>query len=161
MPKIYPCLWFNDEAEHAAKYYVSVFKNSRIISVARYGEAASQASGKPKGSVMTVAFELEGQEFLALNGGPQFPLTPAVSLVASCKTQKEMDGRWKKLSADPAAERCGWLKDKFGVSWQIVPSILAKMAASKDAKKADRVMQAVIRMKNLDLKTLEEAFSRP
>ncbi len=159
MQKIYPCLWFNDEAEPAAKFYASIFRNSRITDVARYGESAAKASGKTKGSVLTVAFELEGQKFLALNGGPQFSFSPAVSLVVSCETQKEIDELWGKLSADPDAGQCGWLTDKFGVTWQIVPAVLATMAASEDAEKAERVMRALISMKKLDLKTLEEAYT--
>jgi predicted 3-demethylubiquinone-9 3-methyltransferase (glyoxalase superfamily) len=158
MQKITPCLWFDDNAEEAVKFYTSIFKNSRVKQVSRYGEAGAKVSGRPKGSVMTIAFELEGQDFLALNGGPVFTFSPAISLMVNCKTQKEIDELWEQLSADADAEQCGWLKDKFGVSWQIVPAIMTKMDADKDAKKADRVMQAVLRMKKLDIKTLEKAY---
>jgi predicted 3-demethylubiquinone-9 3-methyltransferase (glyoxalase superfamily) len=160
MQKIYPCLWFDHQAEQAAEFYVSVFKNSRIIGAARYGDAAAKASGKAAGSVMTVSFEIEGQKMLALNGGPQFAFSPAISLVVSCQTQKEIDALWAKLSADPDGGQCGWLTDKFGVSWQIVPAALAKMAASKDGRKAERAMQALLRMRKLDLKALQAAYGR-
>ena len=158
MQKITPCLWFDDNAEEAVKFYTSIFKNSRVKQVTHYGEAGAQASGRPKGSVMTITFELEGQDFLALNGGPVFTFSPAISLMVNCKTQKAIDELWEQLSADADAEQCGWLKDKFGVSWQIVPAIMTKMDADKDAKKADRVMQAVLQMKKLDIKTLEKAY---
>lgn len=158
MEKITPCLWFDDNAEEAVDFYVSIFKNSRIKKVARYGEAGAKASGRPTGSVMTISFQLEGQDFLALNGGPVFIFTPAISLMVNCKTQKEIDELWKKLSADPDAEQCGWLRDKFGVSWQIVPAIIGKMVADEDTKRADRVMQAVLQMKKLDIQTLEKAY---
>jgi predicted 3-demethylubiquinone-9 3-methyltransferase (glyoxalase superfamily) len=158
MEKITPCLWFDENAEEAVEFYVSIFKNSRIKKVARYGEAGAKASGRPTGSVMTISFQLEGQDFLALNGGPVFTFTPAISLMVNCKTQKEIDELWKKLSADPDAEQCGWLRDKFGVSWQIVPAIIGKMVADENAKRADRVMQAVLQMKKLDIQTLEKAY---
>ena len=158
MEKITPCLWFDDNAEEAVEFYVFIFKNSRIKKVARYGEAGAKASGRPTGSVMTISFQLEGQDFLALNGGPVFIFTPAISLMVNCKTQKEIDELWKKLSADPDAEQCGWLRDKFGVSWQIVPAIIGKMVADEDTKRADRVMQAVLQMKKLDIQTLEKAY---
>lgn len=158
MEKITPCLWFDDNAEEAVEFYVSIFKNSRIKKVARYGDAGAKASGRPTGSVMTISFQLEGRDFLALNGGPVFTFTPAISLMVNCKTQKEIDELWKKLSADPDAEQCGWLRDKFGVSWQIVPAIIGKMVADEDTKRADRVMQAVLQMKKLDIQTLEKAY---
>jgi predicted 3-demethylubiquinone-9 3-methyltransferase (glyoxalase superfamily) len=158
MEKITPCLWFDENAEEAVEFYVSILKNSRIKKVARYGEAGAKASGRPTGSVMTISFQLEGQDFLALNGGPVFTFTPAISLMVNCKTQKEIDELWKKLSADPDAEQCGWLRDKFGVSWQIVPAIIGKMVADENAKRADRVMQAVLQMKKLDIQTLEKAY---
>jgi len=158
MHKLMPCLWFDRHAEEAAKFYASVFKNSRVVSVTHYGDAGAAASGQPKGTVMTVVFELEGQVFMALNGGPHFTFSPAISLIVSCKTQKELDGIWKKLSADPASEQCGWLKDKYGVSWQIVPSVLQEMIQDKDPARAERVMAALLRMKKLDIKTLQQAY---
>ena len=154
MPKISTFLWFNDQAEEAAKFYISVFKkNSKIVRIARYGEAGPG----PKGSVMTVGFRLGGVELTALNGGPHFKLTPAVSLVVSCTTQKEIDYFWRKLSSVPAAEQCGWLVDKYGLSWQIVPSFLGEVVGSKDAAKSNRVMAALMPMKKLDLATLKRA----
>lgn len=161
MPTISPCLWFNDNAQDAVDFYISAFKNSRIKSIARYGEAAARASGRPKGSVMTILFELEGQEFMALNGGPHFTFSPAISLRVDCKTQKEIDDLWKKLSADETAGQCGWLKDRFGVSWQIVPTILARMMQDKDGGKSERVMKAILQMKKLDIQTLRRAYNRP
>jgi predicted 3-demethylubiquinone-9 3-methyltransferase (glyoxalase superfamily) len=157
MQEITPCLWFNDKAEQAAKFYVSVFKNSKIKGIARYGAAGAKASGKPKGTVMTVLFQIEGQEFLALNGGPQFTFSPAISLIVNCKTQKEVDALWNKLSADGTG-KCGWLKDKYGLSWQVVPTFVREVMQNKDAKKADRVMKAIVQMEKLDLKKLRQAF---
>jgi predicted 3-demethylubiquinone-9 3-methyltransferase (glyoxalase superfamily) len=157
MQKITPCLWFDHEAEEAAKFYTSLFKNSKIIGITRYGEASANASGQPKGSVLTVLFQLEGQEFMALNGGPVFTFSPAISLMVKCKTQKEIDRIWDKLSADPAAEQCGWLKDRYGVSWQIVPEVLQKLIQDKDAKKTERMMAALMKMKKLDVATLTHA----
>jgi predicted 3-demethylubiquinone-9 3-methyltransferase (glyoxalase superfamily) len=159
MQKITPCLWFDDNAEEAVKFYTSIFKNSRVKDVTRYGEAGAKASGRPKGSVMTISFELEGQEFLALNGGPVFTFSPAISLMVNCKTQREINELWERLSADDGAEQCGWLKDKFGVSWQIVPTVIGKMMA--DTKKSERVMKAVLRMKKLDMDILQEAYRQP
>jgi predicted 3-demethylubiquinone-9 3-methyltransferase (glyoxalase superfamily) len=154
MQKIAPFLWFNGEAEAAAKFYVSVFKkSSKILKIARY----TPSGPGPKGSVMTVAFRLAGQDMLALNGGPQFKFSPAVSLVVNCTTQREIDYFWKKLSSKPQAEQCGWLQDKFGLSWQIVPTFIAKVMGGKDSAKADRVMAAVLQMKKLDLAKLESA----
>ena len=161
MSKISPCLWFNDNAEEAVDFYVSVFKNSKIKKTARYGEAASNASGRPKGSVMTIIFELEGQEFMALNGGPHFTFSPAISLRVDCKTQKEINNLWKKLSADKSVEQCGWLKDRFGVSWQIVPTIIGRMIQDKDSEKRERVMRALLQMKKLDIHALQRAYDRP
>ena len=137
MQKISPFLWFNHQAEEAANFYVSVFKNSKIKDIARYGDAGGGVSGRAKGSVMTVSFELAGQEFTALNGGPHFKFTEAVSFVVDCTSQEEVDAYWEKLSAggDPKSQQCGWLKDKFGLSWQIVPSILPELLQSKDPKK--------------------------
>jgi predicted 3-demethylubiquinone-9 3-methyltransferase (glyoxalase superfamily) len=150
-------LWFDDKAEEAAKFYVSVFKNSKILGVAHYGASGAKASGRPKGSVMTVSFRLEGQKFLALNGGPVFTFSPAISLIVNCKTQSEIDDLWKKLSADESAGQCGWLTDKYGVSWQIVPAALDKMMLDKDTRRSDRVMKAVLGMKKIEVKTLREA----
>jgi predicted 3-demethylubiquinone-9 3-methyltransferase (glyoxalase superfamily) len=160
MQKITPFLWFDDNAEEAAKYYVSVFGNSRIRSVARYGEAAAEAAGRPKGSVMTVVFELDGQEFVALNGGPQFTFTEAVSFVVNCDTQKEIDDMWEKLSDGGEKVECGWLKDRYGVSWQVVPSVLAEMAADPDPARSQRVMRALMGMKKIDLAELRSAYGR-
>jgi predicted 3-demethylubiquinone-9 3-methyltransferase (glyoxalase superfamily) len=158
MQKITPCLWFDSQAEEAVDFYTAVFKNSKIVAVSRYGEASAKVSGQPKGSVLTILFQLEGQEFLALNGGPVFHFTPAISLIVHCETQKEIDQIWNKLSADKASEQCGWLKDRYGVSWQIVPTVLQEMTQDKDAKKSDRMMAALINMKKLDLAALQKAF---
>jgi predicted 3-demethylubiquinone-9 3-methyltransferase (glyoxalase superfamily) len=152
--KITTFLWFDGKAEEAANHYVSIFKNSKILNVARYGDAGPG----PKGSVMTVQFQLEGQEFIALNGGPQFKFTEAISLVVSCDTQAEVDELWSKLSAGGEEGPCGWLKDKFGLSWQIVPSALGKMMADKDPKKSNRVMEAMLQMRKMDIARLEQAY---
>jgi len=154
--KISPNLWFDSDAEEAAKFYVSVFKNSRITEITRYTDAGARAAGRPQGSVMTVAFEIDGQPFVALNGGPVFKFTEAISFVVNCKDQREIDGMWQKLSDGGEEGVCGWLKDRFGVSWQVVPAGLGRML--KDAKRADRVMAALLPMKKLDLKTLERAY---
>jgi predicted 3-demethylubiquinone-9 3-methyltransferase (glyoxalase superfamily) len=155
--KITPFLWFDHQAEEAAAYYVSIFKNSRIHSVVRYGDEAAAASGQPKGSVMTVAFELDGQEFTALNGGPMFKFTEAISLVVHCETQEEVDHFWAKLSAGGQEVQCGWLRDRFGVSWQIVPTVLPELLQGKDPEKARRVMAAMLKMKKLDIDVLRRA----
>jgi predicted 3-demethylubiquinone-9 3-methyltransferase (glyoxalase superfamily) len=162
MQKITPCLWFDSQAEGAVNFYTSIFKNSKIGSVARYGEAGAKASGRPKGTVMTITFKLEGQEFLALNGGPIFKFTEAISFIVNCETQKELDRLWEKLSegGDEQAQQCGWLKDKYGVSWQIVPSVLGKMMQDKNPEKAERVMKAMLQMKKIDIKTLKQAYER-
>ncbi len=160
MQKITPFLWFDDNAEEATKYYVSVFGNSRIRSVARYGEAAAAAAGRPKGSVMTVVFELEGQEFVALNGGPQFHFTEAVSFVVNCDTQKELDEMWEKLSDGGEKVECGWLKDRFGISWRFVPAVLGGMAADPDPARSQRVMQALMGMKKIDIAELKRTYGR-
>jgi predicted 3-demethylubiquinone-9 3-methyltransferase (glyoxalase superfamily) len=155
--KITPMLWFDKEAEDAARFYTSIFKNSKIKNIARYGDAGAQASGRPKGSVMTVAFEIEGQEFVGLNGGPQFKFSEAVSFVVNCKTQKEIDELWAKLTAgggEPGP--CGWLKDKFGLSWQVVPTVLNELMKG-GTKKSERVMAALMKMGKLDIATLERA----
>ncbi len=155
MQKITPFLWFDDKAEEAMNFYTSVFKNSRIGSVTRYGDTGPG----PSGTVMTATFELDGQEFIALNGGPQFKFTEAISFVVNCETQKEVDYYWEKLSVggDPKAQQCGWLKDRYGLSWQIVPTALSKLLKNKDPEKSKRVMQAVLHMKKIDIKKLQEA----
>ncbi|TLY23987.1 MAG: VOC family protein [Nitrospirae bacterium] len=156
--KITPFLWFDDKAEEAVKFYVSLFKNSKIGTITRYGEAGAAASGRPKGTVMTVAFQLEGQAFTALNGGPHFKFTEAISLVVNCKTQEEVDELWEKLSGGGEKGQCGWLKDKYGLSWQIVPTVLGKMLNDKDAEKSNRVLHAIIQMRKLDIKRLQQAY---
>ena len=160
MQKITPFLWFDGQAEEAVKFYTSVFKNSRVGKIARYGEAGEKASGRPKGSVMTIAFRLAGQDFVALNGGPHFKFTEAVSFVVHCKTQREVDYFWKKLSAGGKEMQCGWLKDKFGLSWQIVPTVLGKLLSDRDPAKSQRVMQALLQMVKLDIKRLKQAYER-
>ena len=157
MQKITPFLWFDNQAEEAVQFYTSIFKNSRIGKTARYDEAGAKASGRPAGSVMTVEFQLEGQKFVALNGGPHFKFNEAVSFVVNCETQAEVDGYWSKLTAGGQEVQCGWLKDKYGVSWQVVPTILGKLLSDKDAAKAQRVMQAMLRMVKLDIKKLQQA----
>ncbi len=152
--KITTFLWFDSQAEEAAKYYTSIFKNSKILNVARYGEAGPG----PKGSVMTVQFQLEGQEFIALNGGPHFKFTEAISLFVNCETQKEVDELWGKLTAGGQESQCGWLKDKYGLSWQIVPTALTRMLQDKDPEKSKRVMQAMLQMKKIDVARLEQAY---
>ena len=157
MQKITPFLWFNDNAEEAVKFYTSLFKKSKMGKIARYDKAGEKAAGRPAGSVMTVEFELEGQEFIALNGGPHFKFTEAISFVVSCKTQAEVDYYWKKLSTGGKEVQCGWLQDKFGLSWQIVPTVLGELLSSKDAAKSQRVMEAMLKMVKLDIKKLKEA----
>jgi predicted 3-demethylubiquinone-9 3-methyltransferase (glyoxalase superfamily) len=156
--KIVPFLWFDKQAEDAANFYVSVFDDSRIIHVSHYGEASAKASGLPEGSILTVEFELMGQKFIALNGGPVFKFTPAISFMVECGTQKQIDHLWKSLSFVPKAEQCGWLQDKYGVSWQIVPASLGRMMKARDPARTERVMQALMPMKKLDKKVLEKAF---
>jgi predicted 3-demethylubiquinone-9 3-methyltransferase (glyoxalase superfamily) len=156
--KITPCLWFDGEAEEAANLYVSLFKNSRVDHVARYGDAGSDASGQPEGSVMTVEFELDGQKFLGLNGGPAFKFTEGVSFIINCDSQEEVDRFWTKLTENGGAEsQCGWLKDKFGLSWQVTPTILTELMKDKDRAKAERVMKAMLQMKKIDIATLKKA----
>ena len=151
MQKISTCLWFDSQAEEAAKFYCGIFRNSKVKQVSHYGEAGPG----PKGSVMTVAFELDGREFLALNGGPVFQFNHAVSLIVNCETQQELDDMWNGLSAGGATEQCGWLRDKYGLSWQIVPAILPQLV--KDAGKSDKVMQAILKMTKLDIAALQRA----
>jgi predicted 3-demethylubiquinone-9 3-methyltransferase (glyoxalase superfamily) len=158
MQKITPCLWFDNNAEEAVNFYTSIFKNSKITRVAHYGESAAQMSGRPKGSVMTITFELDGQEFMALNGGPIFKFTEAISLMVNCESQEELDQMWKKLSEGGQEVECGWLKDKFGLCWQIVPSVLGELM--KDPATSDKVMAALLKMKKLDIKTLQQAVEQ-
>jgi predicted 3-demethylubiquinone-9 3-methyltransferase (glyoxalase superfamily) len=156
MQKITPCLWFDNQAEEAVRFYTSIFNNSKIGEVTYYGEGAP----RPKGSVLTVRFYLDGQEFLALNGGPVFKFTEALSFIVNCETQQEMDRMWEKLSEGGEKVQCGWLKDKYGMSWQIVPIVLAKMLSDPDPARAERVLHAVMQMKKLDIKGLEEAYGK-
>ena len=157
MQKITPFLWFDDQAEEAVKFYTSIFKNSKIGKTARYDKAGEKVAGRPAGSVMTVEFQIEGQDFIALNGGPIFKFTEAVSFVVTCKTQAEVDKYWKKLSAGGKKVQCGWLKDRFGLSWQIVPTVLGELLSSQEAAKSHRVMQAMLKMVKLDIKKLKQA----
>ena len=160
MQKITPFLWFDHQAEEAAKFYTSVFKNSKVGKSTRYGEAAEKAAGRPAGSVMTVEFELEGQKFTALNGGPVFKFNESISFVVNCETQEEVDYLWEKLTADGGKKvECGWLRDKYGLSWQIVPTVLIEMLQDKDHEKAERVMKAMLQMQKIDIKTLKEAYA--
>ena len=157
--KITPCLWFDNQAEAAAQFYVSIFKNSGIGTITRYGKEGFEIHGGREGSVMTVTFRLDGQEFTALNGGPHFKFTEAISLVVQCETQAEIDYYWHKLGegGDVKAQQCGWLKDKYGVSWQIVPAKLLEMIAAVEPAKSDRVMKVLLQMKKLDLEALVKA----
>ncbi len=156
MQKISPFLWFDTQAEEAANFYVSIFRNSKILKIARYGEAGPG----PHGGVMTVAFELEGQTFIALNGGPQFRFTEAVSFSVACETQQEVDELWEKLSAAGEQGPCGWLKDKYGLSWQINPRILGEMLSDPDPVKSKRVMEAMLQMKKIDIAALKKAYDQ-
>ena len=156
MQKITPFLWFDDKAEEAMRFYVSIFKNSKVGSITRYGDAGPG----PKGTVMVATFQLYGQEFMALNGGPQFTFSPAISFVVNCATQEEVDELWEKLSEGGATHRCGWLQDKYGLSWQIVPTVLGEMMQDKDAEKAQRVMKAMLQMDKLDIEGLKQAYQR-
>jgi predicted 3-demethylubiquinone-9 3-methyltransferase (glyoxalase superfamily) len=160
MQKITPCLWFDDKAEEAVNFYVSIFKDSKIGRIARYGEAGAEVSGRPQGTVMTVDFQLEGQDFLALNGGPLFKFTEAISFIVNCETQQEIDEMWEKLSKGGEKGPCGWLKDKYGLSWQIVPPVLAEMFQDINAEKTEKVMKAMLQMKKLDIKTLKQAYEQ-
>ena len=157
MQKITPFLWFDTQAEEAVNYYLSIFKNSKLLNVSRYGDDAAKVSGRPKGSVMTVSFQLDGQQFVALNGGPVFSFSPAISFVVNCQTQQEVDELWEKLSAGGEQQQCGWLKDKYGVTWQIVPTALDELLSNPDAAKAQRVMQAMLQMNKLDINGLQQA----
>lgn len=154
MQKITPFLWFDGKAEEAMNFYVSVFKNSKVVSVSRYGEGGPA----PKGTAMSVKFHLDGQDFIGLNGGPHFAFSPAISFFVDCETQQEVDELWEKLSNGGEIQRCGWLKDKYGLTWQIIPSVLGKMLGDKDPGKASRVMKAMLQMNKIDIKILEQAY---
>ncbi|TMQ53411.1 MAG: VOC family protein [Candidatus Eisenbacteria bacterium] len=158
MKAINPCLWFDNQAEEAARFYASIFKDSKIGTITRYGDSAAAAAGRPKGSVMTVTFKLDGQEFMALNGGPIFKFSEAISLMVNCETQEEIDHFWTKLSEGGEEGPCGWLKDKFGLSWQIVPAIMAEWMKDRDTTRSERVMEALLKMKKLDIKALKQAY---
>ena len=156
MQKITPFLWFDGKAEEAMNFYTSIFKNSRIGSITRCGEGGPG----PKGTVMSATFQLDGQEFMALNGGPHFTFSPAISFFVNCETQEEVDELWEKLSEGGEIQRCGWLKDKYGVSWQIIPSVLGAMLQDKDARKSKKAMQAMLQMKKIDIKSLKQAVEQ-
>lgn len=157
MQKITPCLWFDGHAEEAARFYTSIFKNSKITGITHYGAVGSEASGQPRETVMTVSFQLDGQEFLALNGGPQFTFSHAVSFIANCESQEEVDRLWKALSEDGEEEQCGWLKDRYGVSWQIVPIVLGELMLGGGPEKSERVMKAMLQMKKINIEALKQA----
>ena len=159
--KITPCLWFDHQAEEAVGFYTAIFENSRILNIARYGEAGQEDHGKPPGSVMTVAFELGGQAFTALNGGPIFRFNEAVSFQVNCETQEEVDYYWEKLSegGDEKAQQCGWLKDKYGVSWQVVPTLLLEMINDPDSAKSQRATEAMLQMRKIDIAGLKRAYA--
>lgn len=161
MQKITPCLWFDDQAEEAARFYTSVFKNSKIGKISRYGKEGFEIHRRPEGSVMVVEFEINGQIFTALNGGPVFKFNEAVSFQVDCETQEEVDYYWETLSqgGDEKAQQCGWLKDKFGLSWQIVPNVLSEMLSSTDYEKSQRAMKAMLQMKKLDIEALKKAYN--
>ena len=156
MQKITPFLWFDGNAEEAMNFYLSIFKNSKVLRVARYGDAGPG----PKGTVMVASFQLEGQEFQALNGGPQYKFTPAISLFVNCETQQEVDALWEKLSEGGRIDQCGWLQDKFGLSWQIIPTLLPRLLSDKDPKKSQGVMKAMLQMKKIDSKKLQQAYDQ-
>jgi predicted 3-demethylubiquinone-9 3-methyltransferase (glyoxalase superfamily) len=159
--RIRPCLWFDDQAEEAARFYTGIFKNSKIGKISRYGEAGREVHGRPAGSVMTVEFELDGQPFTALNGGPLFKFNEEISFQIDCRDQKEVDYYWEKLTqgGDPSAQQCGWLKDKYGVSWQVVPAVLVDLVSDPRSEKSQRAMTAMLRMKKLDIGELERAYA--
>lgn len=161
MQRITPCLWFDDQAEEAAGFYTAIFRNSRIVDIVRYGKTGHEIHGKAAGTVMTVAFELDGQAFTALNGGPMFKFNEAVSFQVHCETQEDVDYYWEKLSegGDEKAQQCGWLKDKYGVSWQVVPGILPEMLNDPDSEKSQRAMAAMLQMKKIDIDELKRAFA--
>jgi predicted 3-demethylubiquinone-9 3-methyltransferase (glyoxalase superfamily) len=154
--KITPFLWFDGKAEEAANFYASIFNDAKVVSVTRYGDAGPG----PKGTAMSVVFQIEGQEFYALNGGPQFTFSPAISFFVSCETQQEVDALWDKLSAGGQKQRCGWLKDKYGVSWQVIPTVLGRLLHDKDPAKSQRVMQAMLRMDKIEIAGLQQAYAQ-
>jgi predicted 3-demethylubiquinone-9 3-methyltransferase (glyoxalase superfamily) len=158
--RIQPCLWFDNEAEDAARFYVGIFKNARILMITRYGKAGFEIHGRPEGSVMTVEFELDGQKFTALNGGPHFKFNEAVSFEIHCETQEEIDYYWEKLTpgGDPKAQQCGWLKDKFGLSWQVVPTTLTAMLTDETSEASQRAFETLLHMKKLDIEELKRAY---
>jgi predicted 3-demethylubiquinone-9 3-methyltransferase (glyoxalase superfamily) len=160
LQKIYPFLWFDKQAEEAVDFYTSIFRNSKKGNVSRYGEAGAKVSGMPRGTVMAITFQLEGQEFVALNGGPAFKFNESISFVVNCETQEEVDYYWEKLTigGDEKAQQCGWLKDRYGVSWQIVPIVLDRMLQDKDPRKSERVMKAMLLMKKIDIASLKRAY---
>jgi predicted 3-demethylubiquinone-9 3-methyltransferase (glyoxalase superfamily) len=160
MQKITPCLWFDDQAEEAVEFYTAIFRNSKIVKVARYGEAGREVHGKPAGTVMVVAFELDGQAFTALNGGPMFKFNEAISFQVNCETQEEVDYYWEKLSegGDETAQQCGWLKDKYGASWQVIPTVLPEMINDPDSENSQRAMTAMLQMKKIDINELKRAY---
>jgi predicted 3-demethylubiquinone-9 3-methyltransferase (glyoxalase superfamily) len=160
MQKITPCLWFDDQAEEAVEFYTAIFRNSRIVKMARYGEAGQEVHGKPAGTVMVVAFELDGQAFTALNGGPMFKFNEAISFQVNCETQEEVDYYWEKLSegGDETAQQCGWLKDKYGASWQVIPTVLPEMINDPDSENSQRAMTAMLQMKKIDINELRRAY---
>ncbi len=162
MQKITPCLWFDDQAEEAANFYTSIFNNSKIVTIARYGKAGHEIHGRVAGSVMTVAFELDGCAFTALNGGPVFKFNEAISFQVNCDTQEEINYYWEKLSVggDENAQQCGWLKDKYGASWQIVPTVMEKLMSDPDAAKVERVTAVMLQMKKLDIQSLVQAYEQ-
>lgn len=161
MQRIAPCLWFDNQAEDAARFYTAIFKNSRIGRISRYGKAGYEIHRRPAGTVMTVEFELDGQPFTALNGGPAFKFNEAISFQINCKTQEEVDYYWEKLGVggDKKAQQCGWLKDKYGVSWQVVPTVLVEMVGDPNSEKSERAMQAMLQMKKLDVAELKRAYA--
>ena len=160
MQKITPFLWYNNKAEEAVSFYASIFKKVKVKNMVRYDQAGAKASGRPEGSVMTIAFELYGQDFVAINGGPIFKFTEAISFVVNCETQEEVDELWDKLSAGGEQGQCGWLKDKYGLSWQIVPVALGELMSDPDQAKAQRVMKAMLAMKKIDIAALKEAYGQ-
>ena len=162
MQKITPCLWFDSNAEEAVKFYSAIFKNSKIGNISRYGEAGHEIHGKPAGTVLTIEFELDGQTFTALNGGPLFKFNEAISFQVRCESQEEVDYYWEKLSqgGDKKAQQCGWLKDKYGLSWQIVPTVVGEMLRDKDAKKSASVMKALLQMTKIDIQSLQQAYEQ-
>ncbi len=158
MKGITPCLWFDNQAEEAARFYTSVFKNSRVGAISHYGDSGSKAAGRPKGSVMMVAFEIAGQKFLGLNGGPHFKFSEAISLMVNCENQQEIDEYWARLSEGGSQGQCGWLKDKYGLSWQVVPTGMEEMMLDKDPERSERVMAAVMTMRKFDVEALKRAY---